>query len=319
MLRKPATCVALGSESFGIGVERHRKEGPEPTQCMSLAALLGRGAHGIRPRRLPRCPLKHLMPSPSQHSGRTIRLPQNVTERSSSLPQTLLQRPEMAQLALGHVTSPSRVLTALSHPHGCLTPLVVGCRSVGSLVVPARPAPRIPDAPDAAVGCTESGANGAGTPAAGPPTRCPALAAARCPAPARSAANCSPPRSRSGRWRSTGAEQDRRVFMPRPGNQQRPHRRFHTDAVRTTYLIEAQPLLHFLKDQFSLPPGTIHLGTSAADQVAASSVVISSSPPATARVGTVMVRPAFCALRCVRQRARWVAWASSLAATSRTR
>src|SRR5215470_1174443 len=86
-----------------------------------------------------------------------------------------------------------RVLTALSHPHGFLTPLVVGCRSVASLVVPTMPVPRIPDAPDAAAGCTASGANGAGTPAAGPPTRYPALAAARCRAPARSAAHCSPP------------------------------------------------------------------------------------------------------------------------------
>src|SRR5215813_12167557 len=61
-----------------------------------------------------------------------------------------------------------RVLTALP-AHVSLTPRVADCRSVGSLVVLAMPAPHIPDAPDAAAGCTESGASGAGTPAAGPP------------------------------------------------------------------------------------------------------------------------------------------------------
>ena len=75
-----------------------------------------------------------------------------------------------------------RVLTALP-PHVSLTPLVADCRSVGSLVVPAMPAQRIPDAPDAAAGCTESGANGVGTPGAGPPTSCPAPAAASVSSP----------------------------------------------------------------------------------------------------------------------------------------
>jgi len=77
-----------------------------------------------------------------------------------------------------------RVLTNLSHSHGFLTPRALGCRSVDALVVPARPVPHIPDAPDAVAGSTASGTNGAGPPAAGPPTRCPTLAAARCPAPA---------------------------------------------------------------------------------------------------------------------------------------
>src|SRR5215831_15396874 len=74
--------------------------------------------------------------------------------------------------------------------HISLTPLVAGGRNVGLLVVPARPAPRIPDAPDAVAGCTESDVSGAGRPARGPPTTCPAPVAAAYPAPVRSAASC---------------------------------------------------------------------------------------------------------------------------------
>src|SRR6516165_5247815 len=66
-----------------------------------------------------------------------------------------------------------------------LTLLVADCRSVGSLVVPAMPAQRIPDVPAAAGGCTESGVNGVGMPGDGPPTSCPAPAAAACRALAR--------------------------------------------------------------------------------------------------------------------------------------
>ena len=73
--------------------------------------------------------------------------------------------------------------------HISLTPLVAGGRNVGLLVVPARPAPRIPDAPDAVAGCTESDVSGAGRPARGPPTTCPAPVAAAYPAPVRSAAS----------------------------------------------------------------------------------------------------------------------------------
>src|SRR5262249_8891512 len=78
-------------------------------------------------------------------------------------------------------------------PHISLTPLVAGGRNVGLLVVPARLAPRIPDAPDAVAGCTESDVSGAGMPARGPPTTCPAPVAAAYPAPVRSAASCCPP------------------------------------------------------------------------------------------------------------------------------
>src|SRR5262249_1514959 len=59
--------------------------------------------------------------------------------------------------------------------------------------------------------------------------------------------------------------------------------------------------------------------TSAVDQVPVSSVVMSSSHPATASVGVVSVRPAFWALRRARHLARRVAVGSTLAATSRTR
>src|SRR6516165_6360559 len=65
-----------------------------------------------------------------------------------------------------------RVLTALP-AHVSLTPRVADSRSVGSLVVPARPALRLPDAPDAVAGCTENGVSGASRPAPGPPTTCP--------------------------------------------------------------------------------------------------------------------------------------------------
>ena len=75
-------------------------------------------------------------------------------------------------------------------PHISLTPLVADGRNVGLLVVPARSAPRIPDAPDAVAGCTESDVSGAGRPARGPPTTCPAPGAAAYPAPVRSAASC---------------------------------------------------------------------------------------------------------------------------------
>src|SRR5215470_3074498 len=94
-------------------------------------------------------------------------------------------------------------LTALP-THDSLTPCVADSRSVGPLVVPAMPALRILDAPDAAAGCTESGVSGASTPAPEPPTTCPAPAVARCPSSARSAANCSPPLGRAWRGRSTG-------------------------------------------------------------------------------------------------------------------
>ena len=58
--------------------------------------------------------------------------------------------------------------------------------------------------------------------------------------------------------------------------------------------------------------------TAAGDQVPVSSVGMSRSPPATASVGVVSVRPAFGAWRRARQRARRGAVGSSLVATSRT-
>src|SRR5262245_32035326 len=110
-----------------------------------------------------------------------------------------------------------RVLTALL-AHVSLTPRIADYRSLAPLVVPARPAQRIPDAPDAAAGCTESGVSGASTSAPGPPTTCPAPAASRCPIPARSAANCSPPLCRAWRWHSTrrGAASSCLRGAPRP-------------------------------------------------------------------------------------------------------
>jgi hypothetical protein len=78
-------------------------------------------------------------------------------------------------------------------PRVSLMPLVADCRSMGSLVVPATPAQRLPAALDAAAGSTASGANAGGTPGGGPPTNGPAPAAARCRAPPRSPANCSRP------------------------------------------------------------------------------------------------------------------------------
>src|SRR4029453_16695100 len=58
--------------------------------------------------------------------------------------------------------------------------------------------------------------------------------------------------------------------------------------------------------------------TSATAQHGASSVVMRRSQPATVKVGAVMVRPAFWALRRFRCRARVVAAASRFAATNRT-
>src|SRR6266851_4993689 len=59
--------------------------------------------------------------------------------------------------------------------------------------------------------------------------------------------------------------------------------------------------------------------TSAGDHVAAARVVITRIQPATASVGAVLVRPAFCALRRLRRRAFCAVAGASLTARSRTR
>jgi hypothetical protein len=121
--------------------------------------------------------------------------PATAMARSVAPPRPPLPPPEVPQpqpaptSALDEVSSPS-ARTYDPSPHISLTPLVAGGRNVGWLVVPARPAPRIPDAPDAVAGCTESDVSGAGRPARGPPTTCPAPVAAAYPAPVRSAASC---------------------------------------------------------------------------------------------------------------------------------
>ena len=130
-------------------------------------------------------------------------------------------------------------------------------------VGPAMPAQRILDVPDAAVDCTESAANEASTPARGPQTRCPAPAAAGCPALTRSAANCSPPPLGRSGGAQQGAQQRCRPFVQRPGHQQGAHRRFHTRGMLRPQLVEAQQLFHFFEDEFHLPPGAIdiqHIG-----------------------------------------------------------
>jgi hypothetical protein len=42
-----------------------------------------------------------------------------------------------------------------------------------------------------------------------------------------------------------GARPRRRIFMQRPGNQERPHRRFGTGDVLAANLVEPEELLHF--------------------------------------------------------------------------
>jgi hypothetical protein len=53
---------------------------------------------------LARCPLEDLVSSPSQLDGRLIGLRHNVAELNIDLLQTLLQVPDMTQLALGKLT-----------------------------------------------------------------------------------------------------------------------------------------------------------------------------------------------------------------------
>ena len=115
----------------------------------------------------------------------------------------------------GRVSPHLRVLTALP-PHVSFTPLVADCRNLGELAVPAMPAQRIPDAPDAAAGDTESGTNVGGTPGGGPLTIGSAPAAAAYPAPARSPTTCSPRRSRVTRWHATGYAATSSCFRAMP-------------------------------------------------------------------------------------------------------
>src|SRR5215470_13910310 len=74
------------------------------------------------------------------------------------------------------------------------------CQGVYGLVAPATRVRWSPDAPAAVGECTKSGVSAAGTPGGALLTTCPVPAAARCPAPARSPTNCSPPASGVGRW-----------------------------------------------------------------------------------------------------------------------
>ena len=131
----------------------------------------------------------------------------------------------------------------------------------------------------------------------GLPTTSPALAAAACPSPTPPPANCSPAWTPSrSRW-GAGAEVCRQCTLPENTQATNSARTVASTltALFAPDLVEAEQLLHFLKYQFHLPPGTrdIIYSTSAVDQVPVSNVVMSNSQPATIRVGAVMVRPAF--------------------------
>src|SRR6266849_1771879 len=132
-----------------------------------------------------------------------------------------------------------------------MPPLAV-CQGVHRLAVPARFARWLPDAPDAVADCRESGANGGGTPGDGPPTTCPAPAAAASPAPARSPTNCAPRRSRVTRWRSTAYAATSSCFRAMPRQSGAPDRRFDKRPVLAAYLVEPQQLLHFFKHQLDV-------------------------------------------------------------------
>ena len=101
-------------------------------------------------------------------------------------------------------------------PYAFFKPPFAVCPGVHQLAVPARFAPRIPDVPDVVDDCIESGANEGGTPGDGPPTTCPAPAAAASPVPARSTTNHSPRRSRGTRWHTTEPAATSSCFPARP-------------------------------------------------------------------------------------------------------
>ena len=168
----------------------------------------------------------------------------------------------MVRATLGRQTTagdrPSARTYSSSHPHGCLTPLVAGCRSVGSLFQPGpHRAFLMPPTPRSAAQKAAQTGQARLQPGLRPGALH-LLPQGVQPQPAQQPTAHHPGLGRGG-GAQQGAEPGRRVFMQRPGNQQRPHRRFHTDAVRTAYLVEPQQLLHFFKHQFHLPPRTIHI------------------------------------------------------------